>query len=369
MIGIIDADLITRKKHRFPNLASMKISGYCKAQGHDTRLITSYEEDLAAYEKIYISKVFTNTEIPEDVLRLETVTCGGTGFYFNKAPAPPPEIEHPRPDYSLYDGFVEKLRAAGSKPSELKSYTDYSIGYLTRKCFRGCKFCVNQDYKAVEAASPLEEFLEQDRKKICLLDDNFLGFRGWEPLLDQLIQTEKPFKFMQGLDERLLTPKKIEKLFSAKYDGEMTFAFDDIADAKLIEEKLDMIRKYSNREIKFYILSGYNPKNDQSAEFWKNNLVSVFERMNILAKYKALPYIMRHEDYERSPYKGIYITIGRWANQPGFYRNISLNQFIDKATAAGEKAPGKYREKTLGDFPELEKYFSKVYEKEVQLIG
>ena len=94
MIGIIDADLITRKKHRFPNLASMKISGYCKAQGHDTRLITSYEEDLAAYEKIYISKVFTNTEIPEDVLRLETVTCGGTGFYFNKAPALPAEIEH-----------------------------------------------------------------------------------------------------------------------------------------------------------------------------------------------------------------------------------------------------------------------------------
>lgn len=44
MIGIIDADLITRKKHRFPNLASMKISGYCKAQGHDTRLIMSYEE-------------------------------------------------------------------------------------------------------------------------------------------------------------------------------------------------------------------------------------------------------------------------------------------------------------------------------------
>jgi len=29
-IGIIDADLIGRKKHRFPNLASMKISAYHK---------------------------------------------------------------------------------------------------------------------------------------------------------------------------------------------------------------------------------------------------------------------------------------------------------------------------------------------------
>ena len=88
-----------------------------------------------------------------------------------------------------------------------------------------------------------------------------------------------------------------------------------------------MIRKYSNREIKFYILSGYNPKNDQSAEFWKNNLVSVFERMNILAKYKALPYIMRHEDYERSRTKVYTSRSGAGPINPGFieiYHSISL---------------------------------------------
>ena len=29
-IGIVDADLLTRKKHRFPNLACMKLSSYYK---------------------------------------------------------------------------------------------------------------------------------------------------------------------------------------------------------------------------------------------------------------------------------------------------------------------------------------------------
>ena len=29
-IGIIDADLIGKKRHRFPNLACMKIAGYYK---------------------------------------------------------------------------------------------------------------------------------------------------------------------------------------------------------------------------------------------------------------------------------------------------------------------------------------------------
>lgn len=36
-IGIIDADLIGRIKHRFPNLVSMKISNYYKASGGKLR--------------------------------------------------------------------------------------------------------------------------------------------------------------------------------------------------------------------------------------------------------------------------------------------------------------------------------------------
>ena len=366
MIGIIDADLLTRKKHRFPNLASMKISGYYKARGKDTRLVLSYDEDLQQYEKIFISKVFTDTKVPEDVLKMNNVEYGGTGFFYDKAPQLPAEIEHSRPDYSLYDEFVEGLRGAGSKHSEIKHYTDYSIGFLTRKCFRGCSFCVNRNFKAVETGSALDEFLDPERKKICLLDDNFLGSKDWEKMLEELMQTGKPFKFVQGLDERLLTPRKCELLFSANYDGEITFAFDNIADAALIEEKLELIRSHSLKEVKFYILSGYNPKNETTPEFWKQDIASVFERIAILSKYKALPYIMRHADYLTSPYKGIYITIGRWANQPGLYRNLSLNQFIDKTATAGEKAPVKYREELLRDFPELTKYFDRIYEKEAR---
>ena len=37
-IAIIDADLIGRKKHRFPNLACMKISGYYKDLGNEVEL-------------------------------------------------------------------------------------------------------------------------------------------------------------------------------------------------------------------------------------------------------------------------------------------------------------------------------------------
>lgn len=41
-VGIIDADLIGREKHRFPNLACEKISGYHKQLGDDVKLLLSY---------------------------------------------------------------------------------------------------------------------------------------------------------------------------------------------------------------------------------------------------------------------------------------------------------------------------------------
>ena len=41
-IGIIDADLIGKNKHRFPNLACMKISGFYKSNGNDCSLLTDY---------------------------------------------------------------------------------------------------------------------------------------------------------------------------------------------------------------------------------------------------------------------------------------------------------------------------------------
>lgn len=33
-IGIMDADMVYRKRHRFPNLTCMKLSGYHKALGN-----------------------------------------------------------------------------------------------------------------------------------------------------------------------------------------------------------------------------------------------------------------------------------------------------------------------------------------------
>jgi hypothetical protein len=366
-IAIIDADLIGRTKHRFPNLACEKISGYYKDLGYDVELKLNYK-NLSKYKKVFISKVFTDTPINESVLNLNNVQYGGTGFYYDKAPKLPDEIEHHMPDYHLYDDWINYKLENGGKKNDFKYYTDYSIGFMTRGCFRQCQFCVNKNYKKVYLHSALEEFYDPSRKKICLLDDNFLGCSGWKEMLLELQATNKPFQFKQGLDERLLTDEKCELLFKSKYDGEYIFAFDNIADYDLIESKLRLIKKHTNKKIKFYVLCGFDRENKWDDEFWKQDVFNMMKRVKLLMGYQCLPYIMRFNRYLESPYQGVYKTVSAWCNQPSIFKNKSLREF---GIACGcESMRNKYIVEFEEKYPEFKKYMDMRYgETKMENIG
>lgn len=364
-IGIIDADLIGRKNHRFPNLVSMKLSAYYKNLGGQVQLLTNYD-DLVGYDKVFISKVFTDTYIAPEILEMPNVSYGGTGFYYDKAPRLSPEIEHHMPDYHLYDDYVNSKLAAGESKVGYKYYTDYSIGFLTRGCFRKCSFCVNQNYDRVHLHSPLHEFLDESRKKICMLDDNFLGHPEWKRLLQEVIDTGKPFTFKQGLDERILTDEKCKLLFSGKYDGDITFAFDNVADYDLIKSKLELIRKYTDKPMRFYVFTGFDRNNKWDLDFWKQDLEDLFKRIKLLMEYHCVPYIMRFNRYVESPYQGIYITVARWCNQQSLYKKKSLREYAAMENSIRKSGVCKnwmYLTQVERELPEIaEKYFDLKYE-------
>lgn len=361
-IAIIDADLIGRKKHRFPNLACMKISGYYK-ENNKVELKTDYT-DLDKYDKVFISKVFTDTPIDENILTLPNVEYGGTGFYYDKALNLSYEIEHHMPDYHLYDNWINEKIEQGGKRNDYKYYLDYSIGFLTRGCFRQCEFCVNKNYKKVDLHSPLDEFVDYSRKKICLLDDNFFGCPAWKDILSQLQATGKPFQFKQGLDERLLTDEKCEMLFKSKYDGDYIFAFDNVADYELIRRKLQLLRKYTNEIPKFYVFCGFDRNNKWDNDFWKQDLWDVWARIELLMRYHCLPYIMRFNRYEESPFRGTYINLAAWCNQPSAFKKKSYREYIayQQSRHKTECSETKYLKQIENEIPELaEKYFDIKY--------
>ena len=328
-IGIIDADLIGRSKHRFPNLVSMKISAFHKANGDDVSLLTTYD-DYYKYDKLYLSKVFTDTDVPNGILELKNLTYGGTGFYYDEAEPLPDEIEHIMPDYHLYDEWVDQMIEAGGKRRDYIYYTDYSIGFLTRGCFRQCDFCVNKNYDQSKRHSPVLEFYDPSRPKLCFLDDNFFACGKWKEIIEEVKELDRPFQFKQGLDERLLTDDKIHELVTWKYDGNMIFAFDDINDREVIERNLRRLFELYpqfRKTLKFYVLCGYDRNGKYDAEFYEKDIQDTLERAMILAKYSALPYIMRFEKSYKSDYAGVYSAIAAWCNQPNIFKTFSFDLF------------------------------------------
>ena len=354
-IAVIDGDFISNKRQRFPNLCCMKISAYRKSLGDTVTLKTDFT-GLEQFDKVFISKVFTDTHVPEDVMSLSHVSYGGTGFFYDKANFLPDCVEHMKPDYSLYDAY---LQGAEYSKTAYKYFTGYSIGYTTRFCFRKCGFCVNKNYNGVQIWSPIDEFLAPNRKKICLLDDNLLGYPDHCTILAQLQEIGKPFQYKQGLDIKLLNDRNIKLLAASNYDGEYIFSFDDVTDKDIIRHKLELWRKHTAKGTKVYVLCAYDKHGSYDGEFWAQDVKATFERIKILFDYQCLPYIMRYKEYKKSPEYGTYVNIASWCNQPRFAKILSYEDYCYTRDGyhGGNTAVLRYLEAFRHDYPRIAQDF------------
>ncbi|MFP4698716.1 MAG: hypothetical protein ACLFMO_08430 [Eubacteriales bacterium] len=347
-IGLIDADLLD-KGTRFPNLALMKISGYYQNEGYTTKLINY--QDIGSYDKVFISKVFSNTNIPVNLDFYSNVEKGGTGFDFDKDKTLPDDIEHSMPDYKLYKEYTDIS----------EYYSKHSIGFTTRYCFRGCSFCVNRNKKKVVRWSPISEFHHKHNKYITLLDDNILGHKDRVDILKELQILNIPFEYKQGLDLRLMNDEIAYILNNSKYAGEFIFAFDSIEDKKIILDKLKLWKKYNKTRNKFYVLCSYDNKNKYSDDFWINDIINTFERIKILSKEECLPYVMKYKKYEESPFRGMYINIAGWCNQPWLFKKMTFRQYSIKKSPGGSSE--RYMRNFEAEYPNIAKeYFDMKYE-------
>ena len=153
-IGLIDVDRENRnfKGKQFPNLALMKISMYEKMRGNDVE----WWIPLKQYDKIYMSKVFTDTPEVETIINAKEIIKGGSGYDLENKLSN--AIEHIYPDYNLYN------------------INDTAYGFLTRGCPRACDFCIvskKEGRKSIKVAD-LNEFWK-GQKNIKLLDPNILA--------------------------------------------------------------------------------------------------------------------------------------------------------------------------------------------------
>ena len=380
-VGIIDADLLDHGT-RHPNLALLKISAFCKAQGHYVRLVCNYDELGVGdnpiifdgdYDILVMSRVFKFTKIPSFINRMiqqHYIYYGGTGFFEVNGPNLPEEVEHHKPDYTLYNEYIERVTGGDDKlkKSRFDDYLSYSIGFTTRGCIRHCGFCVNRLLNRVVEWSPVSEFLDNERKNIYLWDDNIMAAppKVFAKVMEDLKRTGKPFQFRQGMDIRLMTEQKAKLLNEVKYHGDYIFAFDhyrmdDPNEKRQVEQTikgLKVWRDHCQKSTKLYVLVAYDSQDEKDIE-------GTFFRIKTLMEYGCLPYIMRFEEYNNSRFKSLYTQLARWCNQPSFFKKMSFRQYCVRNEEyhqgiQGLTPKGKYNKvlKMPKGYPKKEKYSS-----------
>lgn len=388
-VGLVDADLLDNGT-RHPNLALLKIAGFLFDNHIMFELILNPKADISRYTEIFMSKVFTFTKEPEFYLKAteeekQKFHIGGTGYYANETSmtvfrhkreedmsrlekdeyllqfrnhrgginAYGINMQRQMPYYHLYDEFVNRQEAAGFKRDKYKDYLNYSIGFLTRKCYRHCPFCVNKLEKGVEPYSKLEWFHDKTRPHVYFWDDNFLAadYNVWKPMLKHLRDNHISFQFRQGLDERQLAENEhgeemAQLLSECRYNGDYIFAFDNWRDRDLIERALKIWKRYNPKKgTKFYLFTGFKQKKTEQQKFYQD-IWELFQRIKVLMSYGCVGYVMRHEDYHKAPIDNIYVQIARWCNQQAFYKKMSFGEYCFRNQTYWEEQNGfEVREK------------------------
>lgn len=313
-IGLIDVD-----GHNYPNLPLMKLSAWHKQQGDS---VEWYQPLFSGHmDIVYMSKVFSFSADYEHYVDADKIIKGGTGYaitlvdgkeVYNKANDInlSDEIEHIYPDYSLY-------------PDKCK---DTAYGFLTRGCPRGCSFChvAPKEGKCSRKAADLSEFW-RGQKHIELLDPNTLACPEWEDLLNQLIDSKARVNFNQGIDIRMMIPKKAEMLSQIPLDA-IHFAWDRYEDKDIIQPKFLEFRKASKvnaHNLQVYVLCG-----DRERRVTEQDLY----RIKWLRDNGYAPYVMIY-DKEHLPRGHELRQLQRWVNNRFiFWSCPTFNQYkqLDK---------------------------------------
>lgn len=296
-IGLIDLD-----NTGFPNLALMKLSAWHRQRGDEI----CFNFPLNEVDMTYISCIFAKNR--HKLPALEPVMLGGTGFdgiFPTKRLSP--EIEHIKPDYSLYNATA-------------------SYGFTSRGCTRHCPWCVVPVKEgSIKPHASIYEFWDQRHRDIILMDNNLLASPNWKTTLMDLHKEKLRVDFNQGLDIRLVDDEKANCLVKLKYKKQLRFAFDGIKMEKQFRQGMETLKSagITLSSMMVYFLTGFN-----------SSLEEDLERLEIIKSYKATPFAMTYQEANgvKAP---IYRPdrelreFARWVDLPhGFYKHILFTEWL-----------------------------------------
>jgi hypothetical protein len=291
-IGIVQVD------GKYPNLALMQITAYHEQKGDH---VEWYQGGLFSdkYEKVYASKIFSFSKMPE--LPVNSIV-GGTGIdYMNRLPK---EIETYNPSYTLYPEC------------------NYHLGFTMKGCRFVCKFCcVPQKEGKAKENSDIDKLLINPNggNRLMLLDNDFFGGQKWKENLDRIIELKLKVCFVQGLNIRIITSDQAALLAKCNYQNSkfnqkyLTFAWDRMFDKRLVMKGIHVCNDAGIpcKHMQFFVLIGFNSTPEQD-----------YERVMTLRELGCMPFVMPYQ--KDDPYQK---SFARWVNNRAVFKTTTWKNY------------------------------------------
>lgn len=289
---------ISQLDGKLPNLALMKIVGFHESIGD---VVKWYDGLLFAgcYDKIYMSKIFQFTAMPQ---MPDNAVIGGTGIdFYNRLPE---EIEAATPSYSLY------------------ANCNYHLGFSMKGCRFACKFCcVPKKEGRPKKYNTIDEVLINPNggNRLMLLDNDFFGGDDWQVNLERIIQLKLKVCFVQGLNIRIITDQQAELLSKCNYQNSkfnqkyLTFAWDKYNDGKHIHKGIKICNEAGipTKHMQFFVLIGFDTTPEQD-----------IERVMTLRELGCMPFVMPYNKFD--PYQSAF---ARWVNHRATFKSCTWNDY------------------------------------------
>lgn len=338
---LFDIDIIERSSYptfpKLPNHALMKFSTYFKGLGYKVKLIYHSKQIPLLYKEgnVYIGSALYSGNLNRFKKRFELIKKFKNSLEIKHirigtpTDTMPLEVENCLCDYTEYRDMVNN--------GNIKlGWWPVNVGFLTRGCYRHCKFCVNRDKNEIIPVNTLEEIYQNKGVRIELLDDNLFAYEGSSDLFKQIGKFSEThnikFKLRNGLDCRKVTPEKLEGLKVAKRAFDSLHCAWDETQNTFIFKNIMKVKKAFGGTVRCYTLCGVDIHTPE--EMYKD-ILGLFYRYFCLYKIDVEPIIALYEDDRMeyvNPYWDVYKTI-----KHSYYMQIAsgptfLKRYTSKAT-------------------------------------
>ena len=304
-MNVLVAEPSVRRQH--PNVGLLKIAAYQRHLGHRVAYARGTLKDVPFKpDQIFISAIFTYYSkklirlVREAQRRFPAAKIEIGGVYPSLLPDHVEEHTGIRPHVGILNE-VERYRPAYDLVPDGDTFTDTSLLFTTRGCWRSCKFCSVPTLEPTMGIVPnWQEQIDTNHSRVLIYDNNISAQPADHraEVFEFLARSKQTVLFDNGFDCTRFDEVHAEEVASARH-SKVRFALDYVGLAPHIERSIERAVQYGIRRSQIQVYVIYN---------FRDSVEDTVKRCDLLLKLGVQPYPQVYRPHTVTDSKKPYVS-------------------------------------------------------------